>query len=434
MSFSLTVYNLALGAATPLLPGLALGAGLAGRWGQVSPRLGFYLDLAPARPGPRVWLQAVSVGEVAVARAVAGELLKAAPRIQLTVTSSTPKGLEAARASLGPQAAVAPFPLDVPWAVHAAARRVAPHVYASLETEIWPNLLAALAGRGADLLLLNGRLSPRSFPRYQKIRWLVEPCLRRFSLLSMIGQEDAGRVLALGADPIRVRVEGNAKYAGLLQRAREADLAGPAERLALGQAPLLVAGSVRGGEEDAVLRAFAQVREKHPNAVLALVPRHLERSRLMLAHCGILGLQALRYSELSPARPRPADVPVVVVDVMGALMAIYGLAGAAFVGASLVKKGGQNPMEPAAWGAPCCFGPSMEDFVDASAALLGADAAVTVRDYDELAAFWLECLERPALAQARGQAGRQVVARWSGAAAAAAGHILASLERQGVLR
>jgi 3-deoxy-D-manno-octulosonic-acid transferase len=375
----------------------------------------------------------VSVGEVVVARAVAEELLGRAPAVRLTVTSTTTKGLDAVRLAFGERAVVAPFPLDMPWTVWAAARRIRPHVYASLETEIWPGLLGALEGGGAVCLLLNGRLSPRSFPRYQKVRPLVKAALSHFTTLSMIGQADAERIIALGADPDRVRVDGNAKYAGLPERARAEDIPALEALLALGKAPLLVAGSAHTGEEALVLAAFAAVRGRHPEAVLAVAPRHVERAGNWLAACTERGLMAQRFSALSPAILRRAETSVVVVDVIGRLMALYGLARAAFLGASLVPSGGQNPMEPAVWGVPCFWGPSMEDFTDAVQALSEAGAGSLVADAAGLARGWLAVLDDPAAARERGANGRAVVARWSGAAVTAAELILTHLEQQGAL-
>lgn len=438
MDASLLLYNLAAGAATACLPPVWLAAKLAGRWPELWPRVGLYRQLAPARPAPqtapRVWLQAVSVGEVSVAAAIAEELFSQAPDLNLTITTSTAKGLEKAHELFGHRAAVAAFPLDLPWPVIAAAAKIRPHVYASLETEIWPNLLAWLDRQGASLLMLNGRLSPRSFPRYQKLRWLVRPTLRRFDQLSMITSVDAERVLALGADPARVRVDGNAKYAGLIDRAQPEAAKKLEARLALNQAPLLVAGSVRSGEEEPVLSAFTKLLQSHPQAVLAAVPRHVEKSPRWLEACARLGLSAQLWSELSDETPRRLGTRVVVVDAMGVLMPLYGLGRAAFLGASLVPLGGQNPMEPAAWGLPVCYGESMEDFADAAQALETSGAAKRVHDSDELAAFWERCLDNPGRAGQMGQAARQVVQRWSGSAQAAAQLIMRQLEARGTLR
>lgn len=431
MRKSLIAYNLALGLAGATLPGLWLGSRLARRWDDLWPRLGLYRDQPPAGKGPRVWLQAVSVGEVAVAQAVADELWARRPEIELSVSSSTAKGLERAAELFEGHARVLPFPLEAPWAVAGAWQRVRPQVYASLETELWPNFLAWLDHRGCDLLLLNGRISPRSFPRYMKARPMVAGCLRRFALLSMIGPEDAERVKALGAPPERVRVEGNAKYAGLAQRVAALDPEPLAQRLALEGAPLLVAGSVRTGEEAPVLEAFQKVLAEHPDAVLAVAPRHVDKSPRWLAAARGLGLSTQAWSELGPEAPRRADTQVVVVDAMGLLLTLYGLATAAYVGASLVPLGGQNPMEPAAWGVPVAHGPDMADFTDAAQALERANASQLVGNAEELAAWWGEMLCSPQRAEAMGQAARTVVRGWSGAAQAAAGHILDALARQG---
>lgn len=427
------LYNLAAGMAAAFLPPAWLAAKLAGRWQELWPRAGIYRNLTPARPGPRVWLQAVSVGEVSVATAIAEELFARVPGLNLTITTSTDKGLEKARELFGHRAAVAAFPLDLPWPIITATAKIRPHVYASLETEIWPNLLAWLDRKGTSLLLLNGRLSPRSFPRYRKLRWLVRPALRRFDRLSMITSVDAERALALGADPAKVRVDGNAKYAGLTERADPEIAKSLEKRLALDQAPLLVAGSVRSGEEEPVLQAFAKLLQIHPGAVLAAVPRHVEKSPRWMEACAKLDLAAQLWSGLSDEAPRKIDTQVVVVDAMGVLMPLYGLGKAAFLGASLVALGGQNPMEPAAWGLPVCYGESMEDFSDAAQALEAAGAARQVPDADSLAAFWTQCLDKPQWSGQMGQAASQVVQRWSGSAQAAADLVVHELESQGAL-
>jgi 3-deoxy-D-manno-octulosonic-acid transferase len=422
-------YNLAAGTAAAALPPVWLGSRLAGRWAQVWPRLGLYRDLAPARPGPRVWLQAVSVGEVQVAWAVARALWRRLPQVQLTVSASTDTGLARARELFGPRAAVAPFPLEAPWAVAAAWRKIRPQVYASVETELWPNLLAFLQARGVELLLLNGRISPRSFPRYRRLGGLAARMLRRFSRLSMITAADAGRAVALGADPARVGVDGNAKYAGLAERARPGEARALAGRLALAGAPLLVAGSVRSGEEAPVLEAFARLGRRRPEAVLAVAPRHVERAGRWLEACRARGLEARLWSSLDDARFRRPETKVVVVDAMGVLMPLYGLAAGALVGASLAPLGGQNPLEPAAWGLAVAHGPDMADFADAAEALEAAGGGARVAGPEELAAFWDRALEG-GLEEA-GRAARATALRFSGAAEAAAGHLAEALERAG---
>lgn len=432
MNPSFLLYNLAALSGAALLPPVWLASRLSGRFNEFWPRIGLYSALPPAQPGPRVWLQAVSVGEVAVAKALADELLQKIPNLNLTITSSTPKGLEEATKVLGDRAVIAPFPLDLPWAVAAACRKIRPHVYASLETEIWPNLLTWLKNRGATSLMLNGRLSPRSLPGYQKAGPLMTYSLGHFKRLSMITEKDAERIISLGADPEAVTVDGNAKYAGLLDKV-DTDKVNDLKRVFnLEKAPLLVAGSVRSGEETPVISAFKAVLAKHPQAVLAIAPRHLENSAKWSAAARAADLSVELWSGLSPETPRNPETKVVVVDAMGLLFSLYGLAKAAFVGASLVKLGGQNPMEAAVWGVPVCYGPDMDDFTDAARALEEAGASQMVENREQLAQTWNQWLNneisRP------GQAGAQVVARWSGAASKAAQIIQSELLNQGVYR
>lgn len=424
------LYNLAALSGATLLPPVWLASRLSGRFRDFWPRIGMYSQIAPARPGPRVWLQAVSVGEVAVARALADELFKEIPNLNLTITTSTPKGLEKANQVLGDQAVIAPFPLDMPWSVAAACRKIRPHVYASLETEIWPNLLTWLKKSGATSLMLNGRLSPRSLPGYQKAKPFISYSLKHFKRLSMITEKDAERIISLGADPQAVTVEGNAKYAGLLDKVDPDRLKDLKKVFNLSNAPLLVAGSVRTGEETPVLGAFKEVCAKHPKAVLAIAPRHLENSAKWNAAAKKLGFSVELWSGLCPESPRRPETRVIVVDAMGLLFSLYGLAKAAFVGASLVKLGGQNPMEPAAWGVPVCYGPDMDDFTDAARALEEEGASQMVENSKQLAQTWDNWLQQRQ--SQPGQAGARVVARWSGAAVKAAQIIHNELKRQGV--
>lgn len=256
-------------------------------------------------------------------------------------------------------------------------------------------------------------------------------CLERFSLLSMIGPQDAARAVALGAPPQRVRVEGNAKYAGLAQRVAALDPAPLAARLALGEAPLLVAGSVRSGEEAAVLGAFKQVLTDHPGAVLAVAPATWKKPPLAgrgprhgphrpgLERSGTGQPPAARHPAGGGGRHGPTAHPL--RPGQGRLCG--GLVGA---------PGRAEPHGARRLGVPTAFGPDMADFLDAALALQEAGGAQTVGDAHELAAWWERMLAAPQEAAAAGQAARRVVGGWSGAASAAAGHILDALTRQGV--
>ena len=414
---SLYLYNILAVAGSFALPAFFLASALNPKLAQFRPRLGLqsHLPFIPLKERG-VWLHAVSVGEVGVASAI----VKALPtRHNVTITSSTSQGLAYARKHLGLRNQVAPFPLDFPWAVKSAIQRLRPRVYVSLETEIWPNLLWELHKNKTKILMLNGRISPRSFPRYLKIKPLIAASLQLFSQLNMISQQDADRIITLGANPAKVRVGGNAKYAGLAERRDSASLYTLSERFNLQGAKLLVAGSVRGGEEEAVLRAFAAVKQKRPHTVLLLAPRHIKRAPGWLQAARQKGFNSLLWSELGQRGPQHE---VIILDEMGQLFSFYGLASAAFVGASLVNKGGQNPLEPAAWGVPMAFGPNMQDFNDAISYLL-PEGGLMVHNHHELAAFWLRCLQEPRYGQAMGAHGRQVVQANARAADNAAGLI-----------
>lgn len=411
---SLYLYNLAAGVGSLALPAFFLASALDAGLSAQRPRVGLQGHLPFTPQSERgVWLQAVSVGEVQVADNIAQSLWERGFKQNLTITSSTSQGLSYAKKTVGLKAQVLPFPLDFIWAVQNAVQRIRPRLYVSLETEIWPNLLWALYRQGAKIIMLNGRISQRSFPRYLKIRPLMAACLNMFSCLSMISQLDAQRVIALGAHPARVRVDGNAKY-GLLKKRAEQSQARPelAARLNLQNRPLLVAGSVRSGEEEPVLQAFKQVLQNHDKALLLCAPRHMNRADNWLRAAQKHGFTAGLWSRLNQREPQ---MNVLVLDEMGRLFDFYGLASAVFVGASLVNKGGQNPLEPAAWGEPIAFGPYMEDFSDATALLL-PQAAVQVDNAPQLAQFWMRCLQEPDYANNLGKQAKQVVARLDGSA------------------
>jgi 3-deoxy-D-manno-octulosonic-acid transferase len=219
----------------------------------------------------------------------------------------------------------------------------------------------------------------------------------------MISREDAERVVSLGADPARVVVTGNAKYGWLSARCQATDLSVPSRRLNLAGSPFIVAGSVRSGEEDMLFRAFARTRAQAEGAVLLAAPRHLRQvekwRRAALYH----GFKADCWSRIKCREP---ELAVIILDEMGPLFELYGLADSAFVGGSLVDKGGHNPLEPAVWGKPLAYGPHMQDFKDALACL-PANMARMVASGEQLADFWLYCLSRREMAavwQRKGQA------------------------------
>jgi 3-deoxy-D-manno-octulosonic-acid transferase len=316
------------------------------------------------------------------------------------------------------------LPLDLPWAARRLARLIKARLFITVETELWPNFLRQAKKNGARLMMANGRVSPRSYKTYRHLRPFFRRVLADYDRLNMIGPEDAERIIAMGADPDRVSVAGNVKFDRIADDVHP-ELAG-AMRAKLGLARdtrLLVAGSTRPGEEEQILRAYRILLTEHPDLRLIIAPRHIERAPAVAALAEEAGFKTVLRSEPTPPlfpagegnTTKTGELPVIILDTMGELFAVYGLASLAFCGGSLVPLGGQNPLEPAAWGKTVLFGPSMEDFREAGELLAEAGAGFTVRDAEELAAKAAGLLDDPEGTTARGEAGRRAILAHGGA-------------------
>ncbi|MFM8414368.1 MAG: 3-deoxy-D-manno-octulosonic acid transferase, partial [Planctomycetota bacterium] len=380
----------------------------------------------PAAGVDRIWLHGVSVGEVQLLAALAAELDRQAEaagrRVECVISSSTTTGLEVAARRFGPERAF-PCPLDFTWAVGRALDRVRPAVLVLGELELWPNLLAAAERRGIPIVVANARMSERSFRGYARIRPLVRRMLGRVTAISARSQADADRFAALGGRA--VRVAGSMKFDGVrgdreapeVRRLRK--LAGVAE-----EDVVFLAGSTQDPEERLAAETFLALREAHPALKLVIVPRHVERTAEVAALLDTLGLQWQARSRLDTEAVEPA-ARVLLVDTTGELGWWWGTATIAFVGGSLDgRRGGQNMLEPAAYGAAVCFGPHTGNFRDEVARLLAADAAVVVDDGPALTAFAARCLTEPAWAAGLGRRAAALVASQRGATAATARLVL----------
>ncbi|MEW6263431.1 MAG: 3-deoxy-D-manno-octulosonic acid transferase [Thermodesulfobacteriota bacterium] len=410
MSPAYLLYNAILHLALPVAAaGAALRGRLQGHWPQ---RLGLAPRLTRSNRG-RVWIHAASVGEVRVAASLIQALTKRAPDLTIWLTATTSTGLSAARSSL--PCPVFAFPLDAFGSPGRALSRLQPDLVIVLETELWPNFLKAAKEGGAKVMLANGRISIRSVKGYRKVGFLIREVLEHLDLMAMIRPEDADRIISLGASPARVRVEGNAKYDLLWERADFERLEYFRRSLGLDRArPVLVAGSTRSGEEAQVLEAYLRLRDEFPNLHLIIAPRHVERSREIE---NLIRRRGCSWARRTRADQTPLPAPdVTLVDVMGELFFLYGLANAAFCGGSLVKRGGQNPLEPAVWGVPVLYGPSMEDFLDARELLEASGAGRAVTGPDDLYEAVRELLADSEKARSLGQAGRRALAGHQGAA------------------
>ena len=362
-------------------------------------------------PAPRVWVHAVSLGEAIAATPLVEGLRRMYPALPLVMTTVTETGASVVRERFRGQAEHRFLPLDLPGATARAIDAIAPAFFVAMETELWPNLLRALARRKVPIMIANGRLSDRSFRRYHLVRGFMRDVLGDVTVFGMRSAEDARRMIALGASPERVVVTGNIKHdAG-------EDPAGAAElwRRLIGlreSQPVWIAGSTHRGEEDAVLAAHAAARARIPDLALVLAPRHPERVPEVQALVEKHGWAVRRRSQ---PPERVADTPVVLLDTVGELSQIYGAADVVFVGGSLVAAGGHNMLEAAVRGKPVLFGPHTENFREAAELLLACGAARTVHTAAELGDTVTTLLGDPALREQLGAAGRAAVASRHGA-------------------
>jgi len=361
-----------------------------------------------------LWIQAVSVGEVHLAGTLV-EALSAATSAPIVISSTTPAG-RAAAVSLASRAVrvqgVFHFPIDWPPFVRRTLDAVRPSALLCLETEIWPGLLRECGRRGVKVAILNGRISPRSSARYRRFGGLFRGALATVGLACMQSEDDARRAREIGVPEDSVVVTGSMKFDAA------AGAAPPPEGLVpSGVRHVLVAGSTSPGEEEIVLDAFEALSKSGRHATnglyLILAPRHRERFDEVDRLLARRGLAHARRSSEGTA-PSPSG-PVLLLDTIGELAAVYGLATAAFIGGSLVPRGGQNPIEAAARGVPVALGPHTENFSSVAEAMVAAGAAFRVRDAATLAEVWGRLLSDDALRRRAGQAGRALVETHRGA-------------------
>jgi 3-deoxy-D-manno-octulosonic-acid transferase len=373
-------------------------------------RLGYGRAREPVARGTG-WIHAVSVGEAIAAAPIVEGIGRLDPGLPLVFSTVTETGARVVRERYAGLATHRYFPLDLPGAARRVIEAIDPVFLICMETELWPNVLRALAARGTPVMIANGRLSDRSFRRYRRARPFVRRMLGDVTVFGMQTTEDARRVIALGADAERVVVTGNVKTEAPTDPAGIADLWRRLLGLETG-ATLWIAGSTHRGEDEAVLEAHARLREHVPGLVLAIAPRHPERVPDIIRLIQARGWPAVRRSQMP--RPRPRDA-VIVLDTVGELAQCYSVAAAVFVGGSLIPFGGHNMLEPALRRKPVLFGPHIENFREPAALLLDADAAICVHDAHELAAALRRLLTDPALRTKMGDAGFQALASRHGA-------------------
>jgi 3-deoxy-D-manno-octulosonic-acid transferase len=331
-------------------------------------------------PSRKIWIQAVSVGEVALCRMFIPSLREKYPGREIVLSTITKTGYDLARKSFSQTATVIYFPLDFSFIVKKVVRLMRPKLYIMVETEIWPNLIRELSKSGIPSIMVNGRISDRSIGKYRLVKPFLKGVLNKIVLFCMRSQRDADRIIELGAEKQRVKVTGNMKF----------DI-GPAPRIAHEKASLpfislkdgeklFVAGSTHPKEEEMVLGAFKEAAKDFGNLRLLIAPRHIDRVGDVEALVRKAGFEPVRVSSLSTDHVPLTTNQVLILDTIGQLNDIYSQAALVFIGGSLVKHGGHNPIEPAVFEKPIIFGPHMFNFKDTASVFIRNNAAIEVRD------------------------------------------------------
>jgi len=329
---------------------------------------------------PVIWAHCASMGEVLAAEPMLKALLERHPNKQLVVTTMTATGAAQVRQRL-PEARHYLVPLDLPWNTQRFVKTLKPLVGIIFETEIWPNLIHSCHQAGVPLIIANGRLSPKAFNAYKKIRPLIADTLNKVTYLAAKASEDAERFIALGFPKGGVEVTGSIKYDLQVPADFQQQLAALKEKLITGDRPIWIAASTHEGEDAPLLAAHQEVLKEQPNALLILVPRHPQRFD---AVAELIQEQGLSLARRSFQQPITAATQVYLGDTLGEMLLLYALADLAFVAGSLQPIGGHNLLEPAAVGVPVITGPHLQNFSEVADMLRQAGSLKEVQQAEDI--------------------------------------------------
>ena len=382
-------------------------------WRSFPQRMGKVPQALTAISGERlIWIHAVSVGEVLAVAGLIARIRQAFPQHRIVVSSTTDTGHALAQKRFGAENAFY-FPLDFPFAIRPYLRALRPEVVVLAETEFWPNLMRLAHASGARIAVVNARISDRSWPNYRRFTWALQKILRHVDLFLAQTQQDSDRLQSIGADPTRIRVTGNLKF--------DVSLPSPPPILeplhqslaAEGAGPVLVCGSTVEDEERLLLKAFENILVKHSKALMILAPRHPERFQTV---AGIIQQMDIPFHLRSRWSREPLAGSAFLLDTIGELAALYGLADLAFVGGSLVPRGGHNIIEPAQHGVAVVTGNHTENFRDIVSLFQSRDA-VRIVGMAELPLVLMQLLDNDDERAALGRRAQETIQSQMGATA-----------------
>ncbi len=384
-----------------LIRGMIRSYRLSGNISRVKERLGF----PSFKTRKAVWIHAVSVGETVLAIKLIENLQSIFPNVPIVLTTMTATGSKLAQAVEAENYFHCYVPYDVPFALKNFFRAIQPQLLIIMETELWPNLTYFAAKSAAKIVLANARLSEKSFHGYQKIRFLTRPMLEKFSVIACQSQNDAARFINLGAKKETVHVTGSIKFDlsvpdDLVKQGRLLRASWEPKRLTW------IAASTHENEEEIILAAHREIQKTFPDALLILVPRHPERFREVRKLCEEKGFRIIKRTQ---GKTVTAETEIFIGDSLGELYFYYAMADVAFVGGSLIKKGGHNLLEPASLGIPILSGPNLFNFREISEILLENGALEITQDKDELARAVKGYFNDATLQQTKGDRARELV-------------------------
>lgn len=382
------------------------------RW--LKERFGFFHSSRITHYSSRIWIHAVSVGEVIAAVPLIKKIKGSNPSSEIVVSTVTDTGQKVANERLGDTARIIYVPFDLPFAIKNVIRRINPSVFIIMETELWPNIIRILSGMGVPVLLMNGRISERSFNGYKKLRFFIKDVLNNMRLICVQNELYAGRIKALGADPEKVRAIGNFKFdtrpSSTVPEWTKI-LNGEGSRVK-GQGFTIIAGSTHRTEEDLIIDAYIKLRADFPQLNLIVAPRHPERFREVEELIKKKGIKYLKRSDVTGHGSQVTGV-VVLLDVIGELSSVYSACDVAIMGGSFIEHGGQNPLEPAYWEKAIVCGPHMENFPFIDEFYKSGGAIKT--DADNLSQILKDILDSPQKIAAMGAVAKDLYNKNSGA-------------------
>jgi 3-deoxy-D-manno-octulosonic-acid transferase len=400
---------------------LALRRSLTGKYRQnLGPRLGVGLkNLTRPLRGEVIWVHALSVGEVLSVVSLVHTLRREFPDYTILITTTTESGQHVSRQKLTFLGCHFFYmPLDFWWLMQRTVKSIGASLFVLVETDLWPNLFWCLAREGTPIILVNGRLSDRSFPRYRLWRRFFSQAFNHIDVFSMQSQEDGRRVGMLGVEDAKIRVTGNLKFDRPMAESATKERQELIQELEwIRPSAIWIAGSTHPGEEDIILRVYSRLRQEFSDLCLILAPRNQQRFDEVFKLASQSGWQTQLRSQLPVGKSRGAQMDVLILDTIGELARFYSLGDFAFVGGSLVDFGGHNPLEAAQRGLPVAFGPHMENFRDITAILIESGGGFQIADENKLFEQVLAWLTEPAVAKEQGQKAQRALQLHQGSAA-----------------